>query len=128
MMLAKLATARQRIEKIAASPIMFHQCCCGVNAGERQARRFCSKTAAASRRETGQPTPEQAQPSRIDFAIVSRRSTTMRKLIVCAVSALALAAGISSADAKGCIKGALVGGTAGHFAGHHPTSAPPQVA
>ena len=43
----------------------------------------------------------------------------MRKLIVCGVSALALAAGISSADAKGCIKGALVGGTAGHFAGHH---------
>jgi hypothetical protein len=37
MMLAKLATARQQIEKIAASPIMFHQCCCGVNAGERAA-------------------------------------------------------------------------------------------
>jgi hypothetical protein len=43
----------------------------------------------------------------------------MRKLIVCAASALAIAAGITSADAKGCIKGALVGGTAGHFAGHH---------
>jgi hypothetical protein len=53
MMLAKLATARQRIEKIAASPIMFHQCCCEVNAGERQPRRFCSKSTAASGREAG---------------------------------------------------------------------------
>jgi hypothetical protein len=41
----------------------------------------------------------------------------MKKMIVFA--ALALAAGMTSADAKGCIKGAVVGGTAGHFAGHH---------
>ena len=32
---------------------------------------------------------------------------------------LALAAGITSADAKGCIKGALVGGVAGHYTVHH---------
>jgi hypothetical protein len=43
----------------------------------------------------------------------------MRKPIVCAAAALALVAGVTSADAKGCIKGALVGGAAGHFAGHH---------
>ena len=43
----------------------------------------------------------------------------MRKIIVCAAAALALVAGVMSADAKGCIKGALVGGAAGHFAGHH---------
>ena len=43
----------------------------------------------------------------------------MRKIIVCAAAALALVAGVTSADAKGCIKGALVGGAAGHFAGHH---------
>jgi hypothetical protein len=53
MMPVKLATARQQIEKIAASPIMFHQCCCGVNAGERQPRRICSKSAAAWGREAG---------------------------------------------------------------------------
>ena len=43
----------------------------------------------------------------------------MRKIIVCAAAALALVAGVTSADAKGCIEGALVGGAAGHFAGHH---------
>ena len=43
----------------------------------------------------------------------------MRKIIVCAAAALALVAGVMSADAKGCIKGALVGGAAGHFSGHH---------
>ena len=32
---------------------------------------------------------------------------------------LALAAGITPADAKGCIKGALVGGVAGHYTVHH---------
>ena len=32
---------------------------------------------------------------------------------------LALAASITSADAKGCIKGALVGGVAGHYTVHH---------
>jgi hypothetical protein len=53
MMLVKLATARQQIEKIAASPIIFHQCCCGVNGGERQPRRICSKTTAVSGREAG---------------------------------------------------------------------------
>jgi hypothetical protein len=45
MMLAKLATPRQQIEKIAASPIMFDQCCCGVNAGERQPCRRWNKRA-----------------------------------------------------------------------------------
>ena len=43
----------------------------------------------------------------------------MRKIIVSAAAALALVAGVTSADAKGCIKGALVRGAAGHFAGHH---------
>ncbi len=33
--------------------------------------------------------------------------------------AVALLAGASGADAKGCIKGAVVGGVAGHLAGHH---------
>ena len=41
----------------------------------------------------------------------------MKKVIVLAV--LAFAAGITSADAKGCIKGALVGGVAGHYTVHH---------
>jgi len=41
----------------------------------------------------------------------------MKKIMMCA--ALALAASITSADARGCLKGALVGGTVGHFAGHH---------
>ena len=41
----------------------------------------------------------------------------MKKVMVFVV--LALAAGITSADAKGCIKGALVGGVAGHYTVHH---------
>jgi hypothetical protein len=41
----------------------------------------------------------------------------MKKVMV--FVALALAAGITSADAKGCIKGALVGGVAGHYTVHH---------
>ena len=40
----------------------------------------------------------------------------MNKVIVC--TALALAVGITSAEAKGCIKGAVVGGVAGHAAHH----------
>jgi hypothetical protein len=39
-----------------------------------------------------------------------------------AATGLAIAvacAGVSSADAKGCIKGAVVGGVAGHIAHHH---------
>jgi hypothetical protein len=36
-----------------------------------------------------------------------------------AISAVALAAQMGPASAKGCIKGAVVGGVAGHFAGHH---------
>jgi hypothetical protein len=41
----------------------------------------------------------------------------MKKVMFFAV--LALAAGSTSADAKGCIKGALVGGVAGHYTVHH---------
>ena len=40
----------------------------------------------------------------------------MKKVTVCTM--LALAAGITSAEAKGCIKGAVVGGVAGHAAHH----------
>ena len=32
---------------------------------------------------------------------------------------LALSAGVTSADAKGCIKGALVGGVTGHYTVRH---------
>jgi hypothetical protein len=42
--------------------------------------------------------------------------TTMRKVIV--YTALALAAGTTAAEAKGCIKGAFIGGVAGHATGH----------
>jgi len=41
----------------------------------------------------------------------------MKKVMVFVV--LAVAAGITSADAKGCIKGALVGGVAGHYTVRH---------
>jgi hypothetical protein len=43
----------------------------------------------------------------------------MKKILGCAVLALAIAGASLPADAKGCIKGALVGGAAGHVAGHH---------
>ena len=42
----------------------------------------------------------------------------MKIVVGCAAIIIALA-GVTSADAKGCLKGAAVGGTAGHFAGHH---------
>lgn len=44
----------------------------------------------------------------------------MHPSIIAAGLALAVAgAGISSAEAKGCLKGAVVGGVAGHIAHHH---------
>lgn len=42
----------------------------------------------------------------------------MKIVIACTAIAIALA-GVTSADAKGCIKGAIVGGVAGHYAAHH---------
>ena len=52
--------------------------------------------------------------------------TVMKEVMFFAV--LALAAGITPADAKGCIKGALVGGVAGHYTCTTDFSAPPPVA
>lgn len=43
----------------------------------------------------------------------------MKKIIVAAVAAMALATGTPAAQAKGCLKGAAVGAVAGHFAHHH---------
>jgi len=42
----------------------------------------------------------------------------MKILIGCTAIVVALA-GITSAEAKGCLKGAAVGGIAGHYAAHH---------
>jgi hypothetical protein len=42
----------------------------------------------------------------------------MKALIGCATILVALA-GVTTADAKGCLKGAAVGGVAGHYSGHH---------
>ena len=41
------------------------------------------------------------------------------KILAATFAVAALAASISTANAKGCLKGAVVGGVAGHYAGHH---------
>ena len=41
-----------------------------------------------------------------------------QKLMLAFVACGLMAAGVSSAEAKGCLKGAAVGGLAGHMAGH----------
>ena len=41
------------------------------------------------------------------------------KTILAAAIALTFGAGLTQAEAAGCLKGAAVGGVAGHVAGHH---------
>jgi hypothetical protein len=43
---------------------------------------------------------------------------SIRKTMLAITACGLVAAGASSADAKGCLKGAVVGGVAGHMAGH----------
>ncbi|WP_430913985.1 hypothetical protein [Methylobacterium sp. sgz302541] len=42
----------------------------------------------------------------------------MKRIVLCAATALTVLALSTGAEAKGCIKGAVVGGIAGHMAGH----------
>jgi hypothetical protein len=41
------------------------------------------------------------------------------KILVGCTAIVVVLAGITSAEAKGCLKGAVVGGVAGHYAAHH---------
>jgi hypothetical protein len=45
--------------------------------------------------------------------------TEMRKHLAAVVLVGSMMAGVSAADAKGCIRGAIAGGVAGHYAHHH---------